>query len=282
VTNPNAAVYPDAIKAVVTKPDAEYGVPNLVRGEPLSLETYAQAPPVIKVVQQKAVKVVQPVQVVQQQPIRYAQPVQYVQPAPVKYIQPQPQYIAPAPQVKVVQQQVAAPVLGLYSGAIGYHTHSTSADNYLHSYGTQGFQVTSSRKFNHGFISAPAVVQKQVVQPVAQVIQPQPQIIQQAYAPQYYQPQPQIVAAPPPIRQFVAAAPPAPIAVQTYAPQYYQPQPVRQVVAAPVAVQQPVYGAPAAKLVQPVVGKKQNPLTFAYSYDQGGAKVSHSYSGSGW
>jgi hypothetical protein len=256
VTNLNAPVYPDAIKAV-KKPVEVYGPPDFTPGEPISL---SPPPTVVKVVQKA-----QPVKVVQQavavpvappQPIvQYAPQVQYVQPPPVvKYIQPQPQYIAPAPApVKYVQPQVAAPVVGLYAGAIGYHTQNSNSNAYLHSYGTQGFQVTSSRQFNKAVLPYP-VVQKQVQ--VEQYVQPQAQLVQ-----------------------------------ETYAPQYLPPAPVRQVVqAAPVIHQQPlpVYGAPAAKLVQPapaplaVVGKKQNPLTFAYSYDQGAAKVSHSYSGSGW
>jgi hypothetical protein len=77
----------------------------------------------------------------------------------------------------------------------------------------------------------------------------------------------------------------------TYAPQYLPPAPVAYGPPPPqqVAFAAPIYGAPAAavaKLVQPAIavsGKNQkNPLTFAYSYDQGAAKVSHSYSGSGW
>lgn len=155
--------------------------------------------------------------------------------------------------------------------------------------------MTSSRQFN------------KAVLPVPQFVQPAPAVVQQTYAPQY------AVAAPVPVKQVVQHTylpppppapvpqvvqhtylpPPAPVVQQqvvqhTYAPQYTPVAPVAQI-QQQVAVASPIYGAPAAavaaKLVQPAIavsGKKQNPLTFAYSYDQGSAKVSHSYSGSGW
>jgi len=168
-------------------------------------------------------------------PIRVVQP-----PPPVSVVQEQV-YVQPQP---IIEKQVITPAyvapqpLAQYAGAIGYHTQSASPSAYAHSYGTQGFQVTSSRNFNKAVLPVPAVVQ-----PLA--------VAQQEY--QY---------APPPA-QVLPAAP-------VYAPSHA------------VAV-----AAPVAKLVQPsapvaIAGRKQNPLTFAYSYDQGGAKVSHSYSGSGW
>lgn len=282
--DPNAPSYPDAVK--VTEPVADYGPPNYVPPPPIT-----EAP--VQVVKQVAVKA--PVQVV-----AAPQPVVQVQ----QYIpQPVVQKVVAAPpplvQVQKVSPQIVNP--GLYAAAIGYHTHTTNPDSYIHSYGTQGYQVTSSRKFNKGFLP----VAQKVVQPAPvygppavavaqQVVQPAPVYGPPAYAVQQkfvqpapvYGPPPQAfrVVAPrpvygPPQVQKVAVAPPPLVQSFVSAPVALPPPP------APVAVAAPVAQVAPAPVVAPVAiapGKKQNPLTFAYSYDQGGAKVTHSYSGSGW
>jgi len=142
------------------------------------------------------------------------------------------------------------------------------------------FQVTSSRTFNKAVLPVPQLAPAPLLQQVVK---------QPVYAPQYYQQPAPVAYAPAPAPIAYAPAPAPAIAVQA------APAPITQVQYGAPAVQYgvpaPQYGVPApAKLVQsapvavaaPIAGKKQNPLTFAYSYDQGGAKVSHSYSGSGW
>jgi hypothetical protein len=124
IINPNAQVYPDA-----RKPEAAYGPPNFVAGEPIGL-----------VEQKTTTTVVKSAPAV----IAVSKPVQYLQPAPVTKV-----HVAPAPTFQYVQQaQVPvatkvlsqpAPVLGLYAGAVGFHTQSVSPSAYLHSYGTQGY-----------------------------------------------------------------------------------------------------------------------------------------------
>lgn len=249
--DPNAPSYPDSVK--ISEPVADYGPPSYVPPPPLAEVT--------------PVKVVQPV-------------VQKVVAAPPPQVLYQKVVAAPQPQV-AYQKVVAAPPPqvavnpGLYASAIGYHTLTNNPDSYVHAYGTQGFQVTSSRKFNKGFLQAPRIVQapQQVYGPPAyavaqKVIQPAP-----VYGPPPQQLRvvaPRPVYGPPPAKfvQQVAVAPP--------------PQLVQNYVSAPVALPPPPPAPVAVAAPVALTGKKQNPLTFAYSYDQGGAKVSHSYSGSGW
>jgi len=258
----------------VTQPVAEYGPPSYVPPPPIT-----EAPLRVKVVEQPP------------PPVKVYQQIAFQAPPPAITVQ-KVAVAAPPPPAVAVQ---AAPVLGLYAGAIGYHTHTNNHDSYLHSYGTQGFQVTSSRKFNKAILTVPQV-QKQVTQVYAH---PPPQVFVQKTV------QPAPVYGPPPPQVFVQKTiQPAPIYGPPQTVRVVQPRPVYgppKVVQQQIAITQPVASvqaiAPAAPLLtapqpqQPVfaaapavavTGKKQNPLTFAYSYDQGGAKVSHSYSGSGW
>ncbi|CAL8139758.1 unnamed protein product [Orchesella dallaii] len=272
--DPSAQSYPESVRA--TQPVAEYGPPSYVPPPPI-----AEAPFKVKVVEQPPppVKVIQTVQ----QPV--LQQIRIQAPPPIAI-----QKVA-APSVAVQ----ATPVLGLYAGAIGYHTHTNNPDSYLHSYGTQGFQVTSSRKFNKAILTVPQI-QKQVIQAPSQLYGPPPQVFVQNTvqpAPVYGPPSPLTVVQPAPVY-----GPPSPLTVVQPRP-VYGPPPVN-VIQQQVAITQPIASvqtiAPATPFLaapQPqavlaaapavaITGKKQNPLTFAYSYDQGGAKVTHSYSGSGW
>ncbi|XP_021956811.1 extensin-3 [Folsomia candida] len=322
VTDYTGPTYPESIKITsANKPQHTYGPPNFTPGTPIGI--VEEQPAAVTVVEKKPVKVhvsvvgpppPPPPQVVHEhvvaqppppQIVQYAPQVQYVPQAqpivqhqqvihhqqPQQFIHHQPAAVAVPVAQKVV---TAAAPLGLYAGAVGFHTGNSGPTQYLHSYGTQGFQVTSSRQFNK------VLTQHAVAAPIQ--VQPQVQQVQEVY---HHQPQ-----------QIAVPVQPAPVPVvqhhhvqpvveqyhrEVYAPKYIPPPaaPVVQVqhqhaqVAVPVVAPQPaaVYGphhhlaqpvAAAAAVAVPVSGKKQNPLTFAYSYDQGGAKVSHSYSGSGW
>ena len=283
VTDPNATVY-EAAKPP-KKPTASYGPPNYVPPPVVKVKTPAPAvtikqvvapprlvqtfvpPPVVKKVVHKLVapvqKFVAPIQ-------KFVAPVQkFVAPAPVyqqyapvvqtQYAPAAPVYHRYAPAAPVIQKFVApAPVvkavapLSPYAGAVGYHTYSSSAHAYDQSYGAPGFHVTSSRKYN------------KVIHPVAYA-QPQQKVIHatapvvQTYAPQakYVAPKVAVVAQ----QGFVSLPPPSPLVQKT---------------TAVVKEQSPGFFTPH------LTPKKKHPLVFAYSYDQGASKVSHSYSGSGW
>ncbi|ODN04503.1 Cuticle protein 8 [Orchesella cincta] len=218
--DPNAQSYPESVKVV--QPVAEYGPPSYVPPPPIT-----EAPLKVQVVQQ------------QPQPVKVIQPVQ----------QPVYQQIAvqapPPPAIAVQKVAVqAAPVLGLYAGAIGYHTHTNNPDSYLHSYGTQGFQVTSSRKFNKAILNVPQV-QRQVYQAAPpQVYGPPPQQIRVV--------QPAPVYGPPPQQQIRVVQP---------APGASTPQ-VRVVQPAPV------YGPPPVKVVQQQLSNNRLPLLNLSVYKQ--------------
>lgn len=340
--DPDAPSYPDSVK--ITEPTPEYGPPAYVPPPVI-----AEEPVKVKVVEPPPVKVFH-------QPVIQQQIVALPPPPPPPAIQVQKVVAVPPPAI-AVQKVVAAPppqvVLnpGLYAGAIGFHTHTAHPDSYIHAYGTQGFQVTTSRKFNKAFFTPkivapkavygpPAIAVQKVVQPapvygppaiaVQKVVEPVPvygppavpvQKVTSTYLPPpppaFVQPAPvygpppvrvvkpkpvygpppevsvfhqQIAVAPPPpplpVFQEVIAAPP-PVVAYSPPPQFAVAAPVTKVVAAaPVLPAAPLLqAAPVLQAAPPAIaikGKKQNPLTFAYSYDQGGAKVTHSYSGSGW